>query len=80
MKREHPGDTRDSARDSVTLLVDRVNVKLEVLEKIISREASKQCSCLSSGWVYMVMEALEEVRDSIAELKRYVEQVCWGSR
>jgi hypothetical protein len=70
------GNSQGNPKDKMVFLIDRINVKLEVLESIISREVSKQCDCISSGWVYMVMEALEEVRDSIAELKGYAEQVC----
>jgi len=63
-------------RDKAVSLIDRVHVKLEVLEKIITREASRSCDCLSPGWLFMVMEALEEVRDSVAELKSYIDEVC----
>jgi len=66
----------NGTRDRLFEAIDNIARRLEVVEEIISREASKECECISSGWLFMIMESIEEVHDAIAELKSLIDNEC----
>ncbi|MEB2836131.1 MAG: hypothetical protein GSR80_000148 [Desulfurococcales archaeon] len=57
-------------------IIDRINVRLEMIEKLIAREASKGCDCISSGWLYAILENIEDIHDSLSSLKYEIESRC----
>jgi len=57
-------------------LVDRVYVRMELLEGILARAAR---SGDSRGWVYQAMDVIEQIYDHLSALKKRIEE-CGGCR
>ena len=61
--------TRDLEEYTASELLDQVFVRMELLEGVLSRIASKS---EEGGWVYQVMDVIEQIYDYLSMLKKKI--------
>ena len=61
--------TRDLEEYTASELLDQVFVRMELLEGVLSRIASKS---EEGGWVYQVMDVMEQIYDYLSMLKKKI--------